>query len=142
MAWDEWEQLKAQAADRQTTRMQINHLPAGGAGSGESDLRIDDAPWTSAAGVAKELRTSTHDGLTELQGSDDGIGAGAEGFGCTAALKEIQPTWEARLEAVRDECDRLNGTLGKVGKSFGEVDHGVKDKVGPVQILPKPGWAR
>ncbi|MFG2717384.1 hypothetical protein ACGFW5_03615 [Streptomyces sp. NPDC048416] len=24
MAWDEWEQLKAQAADRHSTRMQIN----------------------------------------------------------------------------------------------------------------------
>ncbi|MFI6687779.1 hypothetical protein [Streptomyces sp. NPDC050485] len=122
--------------------MQINQLQADGAGSGGPDLQISDAPWTSAAKVAKELRTSTHDGLTELKGSGGGIGGGTEGFDCTAALKELQPTWEARLESVRDECDRLNGALGKAGKSFGEVDHGVKDKVGSVHTPAKPGWAR
>lgn len=28
MAWDEWEQLKAEAADRHIARMRLNQLPA------------------------------------------------------------------------------------------------------------------
>ncbi|MER0447986.1 hypothetical protein ABR738_26095 [Streptomyces sp. Edi4] len=97
MPWDEWEQLKAQAADRHSTRMQINGLPSAGAGSGGFDLRITATPWAGAAEVARELHKSTHDGLTELKESQDGLGSGAEGFDCTSALSEIQPTWEARL---------------------------------------------
>ncbi|MET9496374.1 hypothetical protein [Streptomyces sp. NPDC006552] len=111
-------------------------------GSGGPDLLITDTPWTAAARVARELRTSTHSGLTELRESDAGIGGGTEGFDCTTALKEIQPTWEARLTTVRDECDRLHGTLGRTGKKFGEVEHGVKDKLGGVHTPDKPGWAR
>ncbi|GAA3216531.1 hypothetical protein GCM10020256_18870 [Streptomyces thermocoprophilus] len=30
MAWGEWEQMKAQAAERQSTRMRLNQLPAEG----------------------------------------------------------------------------------------------------------------
>ena len=39
MAWDEWEQLKADAAERRSTGMQLNQYPAdggGGGGSGQS----------------------------------------------------------------------------------------------------------
>ncbi|MET7355167.1 hypothetical protein [Streptomyces mirabilis] len=32
MAWDEWEQLKNQAAHKQSARMQLNQLPADGGG--------------------------------------------------------------------------------------------------------------
>ncbi|MFE9488439.1 MULTISPECIES: amino acid ABC transporter permease [unclassified Streptomyces] len=149
MAWDEWEQLKAGAAERGgATHMQINSTSVDGGyaqpttGSGGPDLLITDGPWTAAAGVAQELRTSTHNGLTELKKSDDGMGGGAKGFDCAAALTEIQPTWEARLEAVRDECDQLHGTLGKTGKQFGEIDHDVRSEVGSVHVPAKPGWAR
>jgi hypothetical protein len=31
MAWDEWEQLKAQAASGQSAHMQLNHVDGGGA---------------------------------------------------------------------------------------------------------------
>ncbi|MFE4692075.1 hypothetical protein ACFRH6_18725 [Streptomyces sp. NPDC056749] len=35
MAWDEWEQLKAEAAERNSAQMQLNQIPAdGGAGGG------------------------------------------------------------------------------------------------------------
>ncbi|NEB76322.1 hypothetical protein G3I40_13975 [Streptomyces sp. SID14478] len=148
MAWEEWEQLKSAAVDRHTAHMHLNSASVDGGystpttGSGGPDLLITDTPWTGAARVAKELRTSTDNGLTGLKKSDDGIGGGTEGFDCTAALKEIQPTWEARLTSVRDECDHLHDTLGKTGKKFGETDHKVKDKVGGVHTPNKPGWAR
>ncbi|MFF5020208.1 hypothetical protein [Streptomyces sp. NPDC001165] len=38
MAWDEWEQLKAHAAERHSAQMQLNQYPAdgGGGGAGQS----------------------------------------------------------------------------------------------------------
>ncbi|MEU6732305.1 amino acid ABC transporter permease [Streptomyces physcomitrii] len=146
MAWDEWERLKTEAAERHATGMRLDGLPGEPArskpGGGEPDLLVSDAPWTSAAQVAGELRTSTNRGLTELRSSDKGIGGGTEGFDCTAALQRIQPSWEARLEAVREECDHLHGLLRKTGKHFGEVDHGVKAKADSVKSPAGRPWAR
>lgn len=34
MAWEEWDQLKAKAADRHSTRMQLNQYPADQGGGG------------------------------------------------------------------------------------------------------------
>ncbi|MDQ0960255.1 hypothetical protein QFZ66_004133 [Streptomyces sp. B4I13] len=55
MAWDEWEQLKAAAAEQHTTQMQLNHVPADQGGGGTSNagapsgkLRSDKAAWTKA----------------------------------------------------------------------------------------------
>lgn len=48
MAWDEWEQLKSQAAERQSTRMQLNQVDGGGGYSampsqtGDLKVRHDD----------------------------------------------------------------------------------------------------
>ncbi|GAA1017345.1 hypothetical protein GCM10009564_54890 [Streptomyces thermogriseus] len=44
MAWEEWESLKAQAAERRSTQMQLNQADGGGGGGGSSDLvvRRDD----------------------------------------------------------------------------------------------------
>ncbi|WP_330460747.1 hypothetical protein OIB37_30040 [Streptomyces sp. NBC_00820] len=151
MAWDEWEQLKAETAERHTAHMQINSVPVdggygkpsnSGTAAGNPDLRITDAPWLRAAGVAQELQTSMQRALTALRDSDEGVGGGTEGFTATAALREIQPTWEKRLGAVRDECDRLHGTLEKTGKRFGETDDDVRRSVDGVRTPSRPGWLR
>jgi hypothetical protein len=34
MVWDEWEQLKAQAAERHSAQMQLNQYPADAGGGG------------------------------------------------------------------------------------------------------------
>jgi hypothetical protein len=61
MPWDEWEQLKASAAERHSTQMQLNQAPAerSGGGGGTEKLKHTDKPWTDAAGIADALRTST-----------------------------------------------------------------------------------
>ncbi|MHB9860119.1 amino acid ABC transporter permease [Streptomyces sp. YIM S03343] len=145
MAWDEWEQLKADAAQR----MQIDHVPdQGGGGSSSSsggsapDLKASKGPWTKASTVAEELQTATNSGLTELKTAHEGVKGGTDGFASTAALNEILPTWEKRLTSVRNECDRLHGALAKTGRDFGEVDPAVADKINGVKTGDKPDWAR
>ncbi|MEW2620609.1 hypothetical protein [Streptomyces sp. NPDC048106] len=146
MAWDEWEQLKAGAAQR----MRIDHLvdPGGGGPSGTSgvsaiDLKASKGPWTKASGVAQELRTATNAGLTELRTAHEGVTGGTDGFTSTAALNEILPTWEKRLTSVRNECDRLHGSLAMTGRDFGEIDPAVAAKVNGVHVGgDKPDWVR
>lgn len=152
MAWDEWEQLKAGAAQRHSERMRIDHLadPVDGGGGGTKgpsagsgpDLKASKGPWTRASGVAHELRTATNLGLNDLKAAHEGVKGGTDGFTSTAALDEILLTWEKRLTSVRDECDRLNGALAKTGRDFGETDSAVAGDVGKVPVGDKPDWAR
>ncbi|MGW5232728.1 hypothetical protein ACWEQU_10585 [Streptomyces nodosus] len=107
-----------------------------------ADLRISTTPWTSASGVADELRTATNSGLADLEEAGIGTASGTQGFDCTAALSEIRTTWEARLTTVRSECERLHGSLGRTGTHFGEIDRHVKGRAAAVPIGNTPDWAR
>ncbi|MEW2274857.1 hypothetical protein [Streptomyces griseofuscus] len=146
MAWDEWEQLKTDAAQR----IQIDHLadPGGGGSTGTPggstpDLKASKGPWTKASGVAQDLRTVTNAGLTELKTAHEGVKGGTDGFTSTAALSEILPAWEKRLTSVRNECDRLHGALAMTGRDFGEIDPAVAARVNGVHVGGnKPDWAR
>lgn len=109
---------------------------------GDADLRISGTPWTSASGVADELRIDANSGMADLKEADTGVVSGTQGFDCTTALNETLATWEARLAAVRDECGRLHGTLAGTGKRFGEVDHRVASRAAGVQTGNTPDWAR
>ncbi|MFD9484707.1 hypothetical protein [Streptomyces sp. NPDC059991] len=89
---------------------------------GAPDIQFSKSPWSSAGKVAGELRTGTAGALADLDSASEGVTAGTEGFGATAALEEIRTSWKDRLGAVRDECGRLDGVLKSVGKEFGETD--------------------
>ncbi|WP_405449355.1 hypothetical protein OG350_22710 [Streptomyces achromogenes] len=146
MVWEEWEQLKAGAAQR----MQIDHLvdPGGGGSSGAPggtgpDLKASQGPWTKASGVAQDLRTATDASLRELKSAHEGVASRTHGFESTAALAEIQGAWEKRLTSVRHECGRLHGALAKSGRDFGELDPAVAGRINGVPTGGgKPDWAR
>ncbi|MBT2526862.1 amino acid ABC transporter permease [Streptomyces sp. ISL-99] len=135
MAWDEWEQLKAEAAQRQSANMQLNQLPSsGGGGSGGADrLKHTDKPWTDAAGIAGALRTSTATAKNELHDAHAGIESGTEGLDSVGALKGVLRSWEERLEAVRDECNYLESALRGVVKAQGASDARVKSSIDSVR---------
>ncbi|MDX5567113.1 amino acid ABC transporter permease [Streptomyces sp. ID05-04B] len=146
MAWDEWEQVKAAAAERHSTHMQLNQLladqgggaPTGGTKSGSDGgsgtLRHSNGPWTHAAGTSNELKISTESTRTSLQSGHTGVSTGAVGLGSLAALKTVLTTWEKRLEAVRDECESLEPKLRAVAKDMGELDSAVAAKARAVPV--------
>ncbi|QIY96522.1 amino acid ABC transporter permease [Streptomyces sp. S1D4-11] len=145
MAWEEWEQLKSAAAERHTTQMQLNQLPAdpGGStggnngGGGAGTLKHSHGPWTRAAGAAGDLRTSTGKSKTDLSSAHDGVGSGSEGLASLGALKSVLASWEKRLGAVRDECNALGPKLRQVAQDMGEVDVKVGAKADSVKVADK-----
>lgn len=68
MAWDEWEQLKAQAAEQHTTRMQLNQYPADGGGGGAgpggkgAELRVNHDSLNGNANSLIELAGLLYEG--------------------------------------------------------------------------------
>lgn len=143
MAWDEWEQLKADAAGRYSTQMHLNQAPADqgnsgdGGGGGAGTLKHTGKPWTHAAGIAGDLRTSTAQAKTDLHSGHTGVAAGSEGLASLSALQTVLTSWEKRLASVRDECDSLEPKLRRVAKEMGEVDVKVGAK-GDAIHLPDP----
>ncbi|MEV0735455.1 amino acid ABC transporter permease [Streptomyces sp. NPDC050549] len=146
MAWDEWEQMKAAAAERHSTHMQLNQMvpdsggsaPASGAKTGTGDdsgsLRHTNGPWGRAADTADDLKTSTESTKKSLQSSHTGVSSGASGLASLSALKTVLTSWENRLEAVRDECESLDPKLRAVAKDMGETDSTVAAKARAVHV--------
>ena len=86
MAFEEWEQAQASAAERQSTHMQLNQLaPDGGGGGGGGDLTVHDDQLGALGNMAHDLRgrlstaadhprPATHDASVEL--GNDGLEMG------------------------------------------------------------------
>ncbi|MFB6940968.1 MULTISPECIES: amino acid ABC transporter permease [unclassified Streptomyces] len=146
MAWDEWERLKAQVAERHATHMQINGLqgegshaePAGG-GGGNGTLKHKGGPWTKAAGTADDLQTGLITAKADLRRAHDGTADGLAGLSSLGALESVLTSWDERLGRVREECSSLEPKLRQVAVDVAEVDAEVGNRAKAVAV---PGTRR
>jgi len=125
MAWDEWEQLKTAAAERHSTQMQLNQLPADQEGPAESkDLKSNKATWTKAGQGIGSLREDITKALTKLDESQKGLG---EESGCltAGAQKSVYESWERYVKDVSGRCGALAELLEKVGSDQLKTDDAV-----------------
>ncbi|MEV6839146.1 hypothetical protein AB0N17_32355 [Streptomyces sp. NPDC051133] len=130
MAWEEWEHLKAAAAERSTGRMQIDHLadPGGGGGGVPGNLRSDKAAWSKAGADVGELRGNISKALAKLEDGQKGLGKDS---GCltAAAQQEVHTSWERYVGNVSGRCDKLSGLLDKVGNDQLRTDEAISDEI-------------
>ncbi|GHA74555.1 hypothetical protein ACIQRS_01140 [Streptomyces termitum] len=106
---------------------------AAGEGAGASGrLRHGDGPWTGASRTAGALRTSTEAGRAALGPGHEGVETGAAGLAALAELTVVRRSWEARLGAVRDECEALQGALLAVARELGETDTSVRSALASI----------
>ncbi|MBN0047891.1 hypothetical protein JS756_28025 [Streptomyces actuosus] len=122
MAWDEWEQLKAQAAERQSTHMRLNQLPAdGGGGGGGGDLVVhqDDlgAVGHDAHLLFEDVRKEAD--ISTAGAGKDGAGSTAQAasaldthnFATGAALHKTVEVWSSQLKSVLQACAHISDHL-------------------------------
>lgn len=134
MALDDSRDLHPVSGDFRGTMSLASAGDAGGGGSkGAPDLKVSGRPWTTAAGVAGSLHTSTAAALTELGSAAAGVSGGTNGFSSTAALTDVLASWQERLTSVRNECSRLRGALGSAAEEFGEQEIKVEQAFGEVR---------
>ncbi|MEU0405037.1 hypothetical protein ABZ318_33470 [Streptomyces sp. NPDC006197] len=120
---ERWQELFGPVDGEASVMRLASTAPAPGNGGGASGrLKHSGGPWTSASGIAGELRTSTETSRSALGPGHEGVEAGAVGLTSVAALKGVLTSWEERLSAVRDECDQLKGSLLSVAKEMGETE--------------------
>ncbi|GAB2972600.1 hypothetical protein GCM10023080_040880 [Streptomyces pseudoechinosporeus] len=147
MAWDEWEQLKAEAAARQSAGMRLNQLPAdpGGSSGDQSGLRVnqDDlgAVGHEAFILHDQLRTQADIG-TEKDGSGPTMQAGAalksHNFALGSELVTTVSMWDSQLKHLLQSCahisNHLNYSKALHANDDAEIAASVRDRVG--QALP------
>lgn len=135
MVWDEWEQLKAASAERQSTQMQINHVaPDQGAGGPSSSatapgkLRSDKVTWSKAGVDVDTLQENIGKALRKLEAGQTGIGEGS-GIQTAAAQKAVYDSWERRVTDIGDLCGGLAGVLEKTGNDQLRTDQAIEAEI-------------
>ncbi|MFF5639091.1 hypothetical protein [Streptomyces sp. NPDC012825] len=139
MAWDEWEQLKASAADKDAARMQLNGLPpedrpnAGSPSGGflevnQQDLAaIGDEAFKLYNRLWKEARvTSTDSTASDLS---------SQGFALGGALQHVSMRWEKQLGSVMDACALISNHMDFTSNAHAGDEIFIERHVSSIQTL-------
>ncbi|MFF7204564.1 hypothetical protein [Streptomyces sp. NPDC008141] len=137
MAWDEWEQLKAGAAERGSTQMQLNQYPAdpggGPSGAASESLKSEKKAWVTAGEGVKGLKDGIGKALTKLEGGQAGLGDTA-GCQSAAAQKELYDSWKKYVGDVSSRCDALGGLLEQSGHDLSMTDQSLKGELDKLKM--------
>ncbi|GGW17388.1 hypothetical protein GCM10018980_08100 [Streptomyces capoamus] len=121
MAWDEWEQLKADAAARGSTGMRLNHVPLEPGGGGGRDLKSDKKVWTQAGEDTKGLQDDVGKALGKLDDGQSGLGE-MSGVQSAAAQRELYESWKKYVTGVKGRCGELGGLMERSGHDLAMSD--------------------
>lgn len=145
MAWDEWEQLKADALQRQQSspRMQLNQADGGG-GFGSpgrpgsyGDLKVSNDGLTKIGKAAFELYNQLWDKARISVPSSDSAAAdlSKQGFALGAGLKHVSNRWDEQLKSLLDACAHISNHM-RVTKKLHDGDDGyIQRQMSSIAVL-------
>ncbi|MFI2377790.1 hypothetical protein ACH5AO_22345 [Streptomyces sp. NPDC018964] len=157
MAWDEWDQLKAEALERRqggATQMQLNQYP-GDSGPGSApttpdktgDLSVDQQDLSKIGSHAHELYDRLWDQARLDNTSVDEAASDltSQGFALGSGLQHVSNRWSTQLNTVLDACAHISNHMQVTKKihsgdeayiqrqmsSIATLDAGFDERVGP-----------
>ncbi|MBW1602457.1 hypothetical protein JJV70_10110 [Streptomyces sp. JJ66] len=113
MAWTEWEQAQASAAEK-AAQTRLNTVDAGtGGGGGQRDLIVRSDELGALGSTAYQLRESLAKDGTH---ADDATTAAAtalksDGLATGSALQELQDAWETKVGTLKEACAHISNHL-------------------------------
>lgn len=116
MAWDEWEQLKQQAAERQSTQMQLNQLAdpgGGGGGAPQGDLTVSEKDLKAVGDAANTLYKDLdqYSDLARISSMTAAGGLTDQGFLIGEALDHVAVRWVDQVQSLLDACVHIYSHL-------------------------------
>ncbi len=132
MAWEEWEQLKAAAVARESSRTQLNQVPPE-PGDGGGTLVSNKPAWSRAGDDVDSFRETIGKALGALSEGQSGLGADT---GCRTAIaqKDVYDSWERYVEKVSRRCGRLAGLLEKAGNDQLRTDESIMVEIANLKV--------
>ncbi|WP_405882873.1 hypothetical protein OG762_32495 [Streptomyces sp. NBC_01136] len=147
MAWDEWEQLKAQAAERQSAHMQLNSADAGSGGtygpfvvpSKYGDLKVKNEDLTSIGSKAHTLYNDLWDKARVSIPSSDSAASDltSQGFALGAVLQTVSTRWEEQLKSLMDACAQISNHLHVTKKLHSDDEGYIQRQMSSIDTLDK-----
>ncbi|WEO97575.1 hypothetical protein A6P39_028125 [Streptomyces sp. FXJ1.172] len=109
MAWDEWEQLKSEARQRGSAKMQIDHLADPGGGGGDAphgDLTVCEKDLKAVGDAAYALYTDfdKDSDLARISSFKAAGGLTDQGFVLGEALDHVATRWVDQVQNLLDAC--------------------------------------
>jgi hypothetical protein len=118
MAWDEWEQLKSEAAQKQSAHMQLNQLaPSGGGGGGGKsawgDLTVSQKDLAAIGSAAQDLFDDfgQYSDYARVASTAAAGGLKDEGFALGGALDHVAERWVDQVQSLLDACAHISNHL-------------------------------
>ncbi|MEU6991422.1 hypothetical protein ABZ953_12295 [Streptomyces sp. NPDC046465] len=143
MAWDEWEQLKSQAAERQSAHMQLNQAEPGMGGSttpdpaSYGDLRVAQNDLAKIGDHAFKLYDRLwKEGRGALSGSDKAAAdLTGQGFALGSALQHVSTRWDEQLKSLRDACAHIANHMQVTKKLHANDEHYIRRQMSSIDTL-------
>ena len=126
MSFDqEWSQLKATAAGRDSTSMRLNHVIAdGGGGTPQGDLQVDEADLAAIGDEAFKLyQRLDKDGDHAKGHSYDAAGSLKADFAIGAALSDVTDKWDTQVNSLMEACAHISNHLDYTQKAHAGDEH-------------------
>ncbi|MEV0482561.1 hypothetical protein AB0I69_18385 [Streptomyces sp. NPDC050508] len=140
MAWDEWEQLKSQAAQKQSAHMRIDQLPPDGGGSTpQGDLTVDHKDlaaigdrafklWEDLGQYGRDASPSSQTAASDLT---------TQGFRLGAAVNHVQQRWEEQLTSLLDACAHISNHMDYTKKAHQGDEFYISGQISSISTLDK-----
>ncbi|MFF3920111.1 hypothetical protein ACFYZB_43195 [Streptomyces sp. NPDC001852] len=136
MAWDEWEQLKADALARRQDGMRLDSAAdaAGGGGTGSApDLKMNHAGNKAAVKALREvIRPDTDKAGSHADDSSATAAQKFSGWATGSALKAAHAEWELQVKNLKGRLGQDQTALEKTHQDFRYTDLGVKSRIAQI----------
>ncbi|MEJ8660118.1 hypothetical protein [Streptomyces sp. MS1.AVA.4] len=139
MAWDEWEQLKTQAAGRESEQMQLNRVPDEGGGGGGSygDLTTSESDLAKIGSNAFKLFNRLYDearvaGPSSSKAAED---LKTQGFELGGGLAHVAKRWDEQLGSLRDACSHISNHMRVTKKIHKNDEHYITGQLSSIATL-------
>ncbi|MFH8731233.1 MULTISPECIES: hypothetical protein [unclassified Streptomyces] len=141
MAWDEWEQLKTEAAGRQSTQMQLNRVPDDEGGgpppSQYGDLAVGHGDLEKVGSDAHKLYGQMWDKARVAVPSSDSAASdlSAQGFALGGGLQEVSNRWEEQLRSLMDATAQIANHMHRTKKLHGADEDFIQRQMSSIDML-------
>jgi hypothetical protein len=139
MAWNEWEQIKAEGAQRQLTQLQLNRLDGGpgvsGGAGGTPDFVSTPAQKKAAANtIETELEPDTKKATEHADETTGTTIRGFDGWDTAVGLKKVATTWDQQVKALMGRLAFEKGALRRTSGFFVGNDKAIGAQVRTISV--------
>lgn len=143
MAWDEWEQLKSEAAQGQSTQMQLNQLDPGDGGGYTAqptqygDLTVSQKDLAqigkNAFDLYDDLWNKGRKAVPSSEKAAEGLSKG--GFALGSGLQHAATRWDEQLSSLRDACAHISNHMHVTKKLHADDDDYIRRQMSSIDLL-------